>query len=374
MIWDNYKNIYRMIGSPKVFVYSVIWLMFLVVIGTLAQRDQGLYLAQQKYFSSWFTFIGFIPIPSGRFIMSIIFVNLSCYFFRPNILKVNKIGITIVHFGVIMLLAGGGLTAIFSSEGNVVIEEGQTADFVESFYLKEFAVINTSDNELDYFTVFDQPLLYAQSILRDESFPFEIKILEYYSNSDIETRLYRGDNTLKGMAKNFVLEKKKDEKEYEKNISGIVYQINNANEEVDGIYISFLGQPVIQTIQVNGVDYSLILRRHRTYLPFKLKLNNFNKEMHPGTNIAKSYSSDIFLIENNMQRKVLIQMNEPLRHKGYTFYQASFIDGDMIQTTVLAAVKNYGRIFPYVSTIIMCIGLLFHMLYKLYKRPKKVVV
>ena len=368
---NNYKDIYRIIGSPKIFVYAVIWLIFLVVIGTLAQRDQGLYLAQQKYFSSWFTFFGFIPIPSGRFIMSLMFVNLSCYFFRPNIFKPNKIGITIVHFGVIMLLGGGGLTAIFSSEGNIVIEEGQTADFIESFYLKEFAVINTSNSDLDYFTIFDNPLLYSQSVLKDESFPFEIKILDYYSNAEIETRLYRGDNTLKGMAKNFVLEKKKDEKEYEKNISGIVYEISNANEEVDGIYIGFLRQPITQTIQVDNIDYSLILRRHRTYLPFKLKLNNFNKEMYPGTNIARSYSSDIFLIENNIQRKVLIQMNEPLRYKGYTFYQASFIDGDLIQTTVLAVVKNYGRIFPYVSTIIMCIGLLFHMLYKLYNRPKK---
>ena len=52
---------------------------------------------------------------------------------------------------------------------------------------------------------------------------------------------------------------------------------------------------------------------------------------------------------------------------------ASFIDGEMKQTTVLAVVKNNGRIFPYVSTIIMCIGLLFHMLYKLYTKPKKVV-
>ena len=66
-------------------------------------------------------------------------------------------------------------------------------------------------------------------------------------------------------------------------------------------------------------------------------------------------------------------MNEPLRHKGYTFYQASFIDGELIQTTVLAAVKNYGRLFPYISTIVMCIGLLFHMIYKMYQGRKKVI-
>ena len=55
-------------------------------------------------------------------------------------------------------------------------------------------------------------------------------------------------------------------------------------------------------------------------------------------------------------------MNEPLRHKGYTFFQASFIDDSDVETTVLATVKNYGRLFPYISSIIMSIGLLIHLL------------
>ena len=92
--------------------------------------------------------------------------------------------------------------------------------------------------------------------------------------------------------------------------------------------------------------------------------------MHPGTNIAKSYSSDIYLKENDISRKVLIQMNEPLRHRGYTFYQASFVEEGLKQTSVLATVKNHGRLFPYISTIIMCIGLLFHMFLMLFKRIK----
>ena len=87
--------------------------------------------------------------------------------------------------------------------------------------------------------------------------------------------------------------------------------------------------------------------------------------MHPGTGIAKSYSSDINLIEDGISKRMLIKMNEPLRHRGYTFYQASFIESADGETTVLAAVKNYGRLFPYISSIIMCIGLLIHLTMKL---------
>ena len=59
-----YKNKYiKLIGSPKIFSFLVIWLMVLVFFGTLVQKDIGLYAAQQEYFSSWFKWISFIPLP-----------------------------------------------------------------------------------------------------------------------------------------------------------------------------------------------------------------------------------------------------------------------------------------------------------------------
>ena len=64
-------------------------------------------------------------------------------------------------------------------------------------------------------------------------------------------------------------------------------------------------------------------------------------------------------------------MNEPLRHKGYTFFQASFIDDSDVETTVLATVKNYGRLFPYISSIIMSIGLLIHLLLMIPKMVRR---
>ena len=96
--------------------------------------------------------------------------------------------------------------------------------------------------------------------------------------------------------------------------------------------------------------------------------------MHSGTGIAKSYSSDINLIEAGISKRILIKMNEPLRHRGYTFYQASFIENSDGETTVLAAVKNYGRLFPYISSIIMCVGLLVHLIMKLPNLFKKQIV
>lgn len=366
----NINKYITIIGSPKIFSYTVMWLIVLVFIGTIVQKDIGLYAAQMDYFSSWFKWIGFVPLPSGKITMLVMFINLSCYFFRPNIFNKNKLGITITHSGVILMLLGGGLTSYFSSEGSVVIDEGNKSNFYENYYNKEFAVVDTSNPDYDRFVIFDNPLIKVNSFLSDKSLPFDIEILDYYVNCKPVSRIYQGGDEFKGMAKNFFLQELPSEKEYEKNISGIIYRLNNS-DSFDGIYINYIGQPITQSLTVDEKDYMLLLRRQRTYLPFQLELIDFEKIMHPGTNIAKSFSSLVNLIEDNVPRKVLISMNEPLRHRGYTFYQASFIEDGPKQTTVLATVKNHGRLFPYISTIIMSIGILYHMLL-MFLRKKKV--
>ena len=276
----------KLIGSPKIFVFTVIWLIILVFVGTLVQRNIGLYAAQQQYFSSWFMFIGFIPLPSGKLAMLVMFFNLSCYFFRPHIFSRNKLGITITHTGVIMMLLGSGLTSIFSTEGNVVIDEGEKANSFESYYLKEFVVVNTTNDKEDFFTIFNDKLLKRGNTLNHQSIPFSIEILEYYVNSVPARLVYKSEEEYKGMAKNFFLQKIDSEKEYERNISGIIYRLSGAGEQ-DGIYINYVGQPITQTLDLNGQNYFLILRRQRTYLPFELELLDFKKVLHPGTNIAK---------------------------------------------------------------------------------------
>ena len=71
------KLIIKKLSNPKIFVFTIIWMMILVFIGTIAQKDMGLYYAQQKYFSNWIYWLGFIPLPGGRLTMSIMFINMT---------------------------------------------------------------------------------------------------------------------------------------------------------------------------------------------------------------------------------------------------------------------------------------------------------
>ena len=63
-------------------------------------------------------------------------------------------------------------------------------------------------------------------------------------------------------------------------------------------------------------------------------------------------------------------MNEPFRYKGYTLYQTSYIEGgarDGSDVSVLAAVWNVGRLFPYVSGLLMAFGLGLHVWLRIQK-------
>jgi len=337
----------------------------LVVLGTLAQKDMGLYAAQNRYFSAWITWFWFVPMPGGRLTLIIILINLSFFFFKKSIWKIRKLGIVILHLGGILLLVGGGLTAMFNSEGNMVIEEGEQSNYIEDYHFMELAIINTAAISFDEFTIYDQALLKRNQVFKHANLNFEVEILNYLENCEPTKRTSPVGLQHKGMLKNFMLKELIPEKEDNWNRPGIIYKISNSGTSADGMYGNFLGQPVSQKVSIKEKEFTIILRRKRTYLPFSIELLDFKKILYPGTDIPKSYSSDINLIENGVVRKILIQMNEPLRHKGYTFFQSSFIEGPDSETTVLAVVKNYGRLFPYISSIIMCIGLLFHLSQKL---------
>ena len=366
------NKIFDFLSSPKIFSYCLIWLIVLVFFGTIAQKDIGLYASQVKYFSSYlFLIFGFIPVPGGRLILLIMTFNLGFSIFKKNLWKVKKLGIIVVHLGGLLLLFGGGITAQFSSEGNMVISEGETINYVDDYFDMEFALVNTSlDDSLEY-TVFDQPLLAPGEKIKYDKLGIEIDIIDYLENVRIENRISPANPIYKGFLNEFVLLPKKADKEATQNRPGIIIKITGVNENKDGIYGIFLGQKNPDTFEIKNNIFFTEFRRKRTYLPFSINLLDFNKVMHPGTNVAKSYSSEINLVEDSIPRRVLIKMNEPLRYKGYTFYQASFVEGLDRETSVLAAVKNFGRLFPYISSIIMSIGLLIHLLVNLPKALKK---
>ena len=115
-------------------------------------------------------------------------------------------------------------------------------------------------------------------------------------------------------------------------------------------------------LKIDGQWVFCQLRRKHYPMPFALKLTDFVRVLHPGTEIAKSYESYADLQDGLSSRPVKIWMNNPLRYKGYTFFQASFSEDKEGERSTLASVSNPGRVLPYVSSLMVFGGMLIHFL------------
>ncbi|WP_413560596.1 cytochrome c biogenesis protein ResB [Bdellovibrio sp. HCB209] len=102
--------------------------------------------------------------------------------------------------------------------------------------------------------------------------------------------------------------------------------------------------------------YLIAYQNRRIPLGFEMNLNDFKKTDYPGTMRAMAYQS---VVNYDGGKETLISMNEPLKYKGFYFYQASFNQSasGLITSSVLSVNSDPGRIWKYAGSLIMCIGI-----------------
>jgi hypothetical protein len=110
-----------------------------------------------------------------------------------------------------------------------------------------------------------------------------------------------------------------------------------------------------------GDVYEVAYDVDREKLPFELKLVDFQRGFDPGTQQASRFSSDVLLTDKALgveNKPFHISMNEPLTHRGYTFYQQSYrIDdrtGKVMST--LQVGSNPGRRVMYGGCLLVVLG------------------
>lgn len=101
--------------------------------------------------------------------------------------------------------------------------------------------------------------------------------------------------------------------------------------------------------------YIVSFANQRIDIGFKMRLEKFEIGRYQGTQRASSYQSDVD-VEGLGVRK--ISMNEPLKYKGLTFYQASFEENDQGQPVASVLSVNYdpGRWVKYLGSFLIVLG------------------
>lgn len=357
----------RWLASPKLATWVLLWLMVLLVLGTLAQTHMGLYQAQLKYFSSLVLWLGPIPTPGGALTLLLLTVGLSLRIVLYKWQRVHA-GSLVAHLSVWLLLVGGFFTAFTMEEGYIQITEGQSSRGMESYHTPELAVLDASGT-----TLIKHPFEALQSGARLTLGDKVLLVEEYFPNSHLAERPTPIEDGLTKGARRFLeFTRKRMEMDDERNRPTMLFTIQDKTQTPLAKLVLFQHQPVAQPWPMpNHLSATLVLRPAQTPLPFTVHLKRFEAEYHPGTLVARHYASVVEIESANSGRwPATIRMNAPLRYAGYTLYQSSFLGSSaaiaagqasgMPQTSILAVVKNKGYMVPYIASILLCIGLVLH--------------
>ncbi len=98
-------------------------------------------------------------------------------------------------------------------------------------------------------------------------------------------------------------------------------------------------------------------------LKFALRLKDFRIGHYPGTLRAATYESDVVLPGGEV---VNISMNEPLKYKGFTFYQSSYEQDELGRPVASILTVNYdpGRGLKYLGSLLIVLGALILFYFK----------
>ena len=354
------------LASPDILFWVMPFFMIMLVVGTIAQKDIGILTSQQTYFASYVYTLGFVPLPGGITLISLLFINLLAKFLFKSEWSWKRSGTIITHFGILILIFGGMMSYVTSKEGYLMVQEGASSATIEDYH-QRVLVVKKGDARV-FVTPYETLSTQApHATVSSPSFPFQITIIKACYNCGITKRPVEDQAgwTRPGMFMQLV-PKEKDPQD-EKNMTGIEFSVTGTEADQDGKYLTFDKFPKPPHITVTDpksgakVDYTIAIERATRDLPFSITLEKFTEDFHPGTDMARAFQSKIIVTDGATSWPALIQMNQPLRYRGYTLYQSSFdMSGDK-PFTILTVVENKGRIFPYIATLIIAFGLILHL-------------
>jgi hypothetical protein len=397
---DRFINFFT---SLRLTVACLAFALVLVFVGTLAQVQIGLYAAQSEYFRSFFVYwtppgthwkIPFLP--GGWLIGLVLLVNLLAAHIKRFHLSRKKIGIILIHAGLIILLGGQFLTELFQVESQLRIEVGSTKNYSENARKNELVVIDTTDPDKDKVVAVPESLLAKGGEIRTPELPFTLRVEKYFANAapagpmtSEPVKIQAADGIGRRlMVSPQAITRSMDQVDYP---AALVQAVSDKGpvgewtvstmftrfprdvelqEQIGGI-MPDVKVTAPQTFAFNGRTYEIALRQVRYYTPYSIKLLAFNHDLYPGTDIPKNFSSTIHLKDPSTgdDRDIRIYMNSPLRYHGTTYYQASFEPGDKV--SILQVVRNPASLAPYIACSLVALGLVVQFLMHLFGFARK---
>ncbi len=358
--------IFRCFASYAMSVILLTLLLVLVFIGTIEQVRIGLYPAQQRYFESFiavFPLFGSIPLPlpGGYLLITLIFINILCGALIRAPKHLRRPGLLIAHTGVLLLGVWGFVTFHYSLTGYVDLEEGESASTFKDYLDWELRITELGNpgtparQYVVHHRDFDSARPEKPISLEHPQLPFSVTIYRWLPNAAPVPD--SGPDSVDGVT----LVPCPTAAEPSGNLPGLILSAANAAPEKGLVWA---GQRAPLVLTAGERQYRLDLAPREWPLPFSIKLLKFRHETHPGTAMPSHFSSRVEVREGDATREVEIRMNEPLRHRNHTLYQASWgpqnAEPGAQLYSVLSVSRNPAGEWALYASLIITAGLLIH--------------
>lgn len=348
---------------------------------TLEQIDKGLYPTLNKYFHWKSVFLlpeikgKIVPLPllGGYWAGALLLLNLTL----GGVIRIRKgwkhAGNLISHFGIIFMLVAGGVAHHFSERGNMAVGEGESSNVAEDYfeYVVEVAEIKAGKPDAihvirgrDLVDLTDG----AGRLFKFPNLPFDLEIAGYQNHAIPVSIAERAPTLGERDAGGYYLMGKPDEINAEANTAACYARVVHRDGTKAEPFILAGASFHPFTVLHDGRTFTVDMRKRLWPMPFTLKLDEFTAAFHPGTMKPSKFVSKITRLENGSEAKVTIQMNEPMRYEGLTFFQASYgppgAGPGQRMYSVFEVVKNPADKWPEYSLYIVSFGMLVTFLTK----------
>jgi hypothetical protein len=393
---DIGHTILTLLADLRITVALFALAMLIVFWGTLAQVDYGVWTIVQKYFRSFYVLVPmrvvlfnqindngwWIPFPGGWAIGTAMMINLLAAHAVRFKLTWARGGIILIHAGIVIMMVSEIITGLYAIEGQMVIQIGGATNSITHPGRIEFVLIKNIDAQQDEVTTVPGKLLTEGAVIDDPRLPFKMEVIQYMVNSDLRgARPGEVDADAKGQAAILVAVQRPE-------VSGVnpnqrhdapsmyVWLTDRNTKKKLGKYL-FSAHLDPEWLQLEGdpVKYRVGLRFKQAQQSYTIHLDNFEHKKFVGTETPRDFHSYIRLTDEKAGilepgSKHEIYMNAPMTYNGQTFYQQSWTTDPLTgkaNGTVLQVVRNPGWALPYISCLVVGVGLLYHFGITLYR-------
>lgn len=291
----------------------------------------------------------------------------------------RRAGIVLLHAGVGLMMYYELHVALTAVETQLNLAEGETSNYVHDIRTYELAIIDKTDPKEDRVVTIPRSMLVAGQSIDLKELPFIVDIARVEKNSHLRAASSKDENpATTGIGVEWFAEAKRpgsgtdSDSKVDMAAAYVTLKSRSDGKPLSTHLVAMLLSMSDETdsIRVGDQTFELALRPKRYYKDYRFTLKDVRKEDYIGTSTPRNYASTVAILDKsrNVDEEKTIWMNNPLRFADETFYQSSYHRGqDGVEHTTLSVVANSGWMMPYVSCMLVAIGMLAHFLIVLFR-------